>query len=479
MHKPLSLRLRASLWVIAAMAAGGAATWIVMTSQAAWRDHLARAYVTGLAVHESLVSGAPAPAGVTITHLPGPPPLPPNVYETRITLVPGRPDPDFKTTGGRLSVRVQSPDLRYPAQAVIRFGGPGNAAGLASVTRLLASYCSTPRLYLQPADGDWLRVDGDAIWGCAAAPPDRRLWGLGLAALGLVFLLSRVGETSAAFTAFARALRDHRRGEATLPEAGPSELRDTAAAVNAYLTEERARLESRAMVLSGVSHDLGTPATRLRLRTALIDDPVLRGKIEADIDQMTSMIESVLSYTRAEIGDEPLRELSLSSLAEAVADDYRDISLPVRMAPAGPARIRARAAIFAAAGPRPRAAPEGPVLVRARPVALRRALCNLVDNALKYGREAEIGVGADADEAWITVTDRGSVLTAEDLSRLTGAFRQGGNPAGAGPAAGMGAGVGLGLAIVATIAGQHGGRLDFRHADGGLEARLSICRDWA
>lgn len=479
----ISLRLRASLWVLLAMATGAASMWIFMASNAVWRDHLARAYVTGLAVYDSLETGAPAPDGIEIVRQTGQPSLPPNQYETIITFAPGRPDAAFAAPSRRrLAVRMQSPDLQYPVQGVIRFGGTSNAAGLASVTRLLASYCSAPRLFVQLDEGAWTRIDGTEVWGCEAAPPDRRLWAFALAGLAVLLLLTRVAETAGAFSAFARALRDHRSGAAGLPEAGPSELRDVVAAVNAYLTEERARLENRAMILSGVSHDLGTPATRLRLRTALIEDDTLRGKIESDIDQMTGMIESALTYTRAEIGDEPFRELSLTSLAEAVSDDYRDVGLPVRLTAPEPTRISGAASIFAAARPRALAAPEGPILIRARPIALRRAISNLIDNALKYGREAEVGIGADADEAWITITDRGSVLTQEDLTRLTGAFRQGSN-AGAGDNAGLsvglGAGVGLGLAIVSTIAGQHGGRLEFSHAEGAMVARLTISRHWA
>ena len=70
-------------------------------------------------------------------------------------------------------------------------------------------------------------------------------------------------------------------------------------AVNSYLENEREQLSKRAIVLSGVSHDLGTPATRLRLRAALIKERDLCEKLEADIDSMTEMIESVLTYTRA------------------------------------------------------------------------------------------------------------------------------------------------------------------------------------
>lgn len=463
-----SLRVLASLWVLLAMLAGGASVWLWMASDAAWRAHLNRAYIAGLALHDSLENGSALPSGLSISQSRDAPVTPQGWRETLITLTGGgRPD---LSRGDRLSVRIQSPDILYPAAGVESVGGGSQAAGLASVTRTLARFCSEPRLFIQQDTGPWYQVQGSAVWGCDAAPPDRRLLAGAVLLGALALLLGWVAEVSAAFAAFAAALRDHRARNAALPVGGVEELRQTAEAVNAYVAQDRAALENRALVLSGVSHDLGTPATRLRLRSALIEDEALRARLDHDIDEMTTMIDGVLTYTRAEIGAEPFRRLSLTSLAEAVVADYQDVGLPVTLRHASPRPARA-GNLFARGRSRPTAESHA-ILMRGQPTSLRRALSNLIDNALKYGREAVVLVDGDADEAWMTVTDRGSVLTQDDLARLTGAFQRGEN-------AGAATGVGLGLAIVSTIAAQHGGRLEFHRATEGLEARLVLSRTWA
>ena len=462
-----SLRVLASLWVVLAMASGVIAAWIWLGSEAAWRAHLDRSYVAGLALHDSLITGSPLPEGVTKSQLQGAPTLRPGWRETRITLTGGRPD---LTQGPRLSIRIQSPDIQYPAASVESVGGGSQAAGLASVTRTLARFCSEPLLFVQLDDTAWSRIDGPTLWNCSAAPTDRRLLAGAVFLGALALLIVWVAETSSAFAGFAAALRDHRARNAALPVGGPDELRQTAEAVNAYVAQDRAALENRAMVLSGVSHDLGTPATRLRLRTALISDTDLRARLERDIDEMTGMIDGVLTYTRAEIGAEPFRPLSLRSLAEAVVADYQDVGLAVSLADPTP-REAGAGTLFSRVTRRPTVESHA-FLMRGQPTSLRRALSNLIDNALKYGREAEVGVDGDADDAWLTVTDRGSVLTEGDLARLTGAFQRGEN-------AGAASGVGLGLAIVSTIAAQHGGRLEFSRAGHGLTARIVLCRNWA
>lgn len=467
MSSAFSLRRLATLWILLAMLAGGAAVWIWSASQAAWNAHLDRAYIAGLALHDSLENGSALPAGLTLTQLRDEPDLPSGWSETRITLTSGRPD---RARGPRLTMRIQSPDIRYPVSQIETLGGSSQAAGLASVTRTLARFCSEPKLFIQRAQSPWIRVDGSAVWGCGAAPADLRLLALGIVIAALILLLGWVAEVSGAFMKFAAALRDHRARNAELPVGGVDELKQTAAAVNAYVAQDRAALANRALVLSGVSHDLGTPATRLRLRTALIEDQELRGKLEGDIDEMTRMIDGVLTYTRAEIGQEPFRELSLGSLAEAVVADYQDVGMPVHLESAPAPRAEART-LFSQTTATGAGEPQA-FLMRGQPTSLRRALTNLIDNALKYGREARVTVDGNADELFISVADRGSVLNEVDLTRLTEMFRRG-------PNSGSADGVGLGLAIVSTIAAQHGGRLEFQRSSSGMAARLILCRRWA
>lgn len=466
-----SLRARGTTWVLVALISGVAATWLFLHSQSAWRAHLDRAYIAGLALFDSLETGAPPPEGLSLRPLTGAPTLPHGWRETRLTLGDGRPGPAAPGSAPRLSLRIQSPRIAYPVAQMRWQGGGARAAGLASVTRAMASLCGDPVLIVRlGASGPWQRAEAPALWSCAAAPPDRRLWAIALAGAATLLLLGSVTATAQSFTGFARALRAHRSQQPDLPEGGPDELRQTAAAVNAFLSRDRDALANRAMLLSGISHDLGTPATRLRLRAARIADPDLRARFTQDIDEMTGMIDSVLSYTRAELGTEPFSRLSFRALIEAVVEDYRDVGLAVTLKPL-PQPIARAGSVFARGGPHSPADPS-PLLMRGQPMALRRALNNLIDNALKYGRRAEIALTADADTLRISVTDRGAHLSPEDLSRLTAAFTRGAN-------AGQAPGMGLGLALVSTIAGQHGGGLEFDNAEGGLTVRLTLQRSWA
>jgi len=123
------------------------------------------------------------------------------------------------------------------------------------------------------------------VWGCEASPADRRLLAAFLAAVAMGIMVTMALNLSSD--------KNRRRvgGPTRYDATGPQELREIVTAVNSYLEVERDQLASRAAVLSGVSHDLGTPATRLRLRAALIPDTDLRQKFENDIDTMTAIIE--------------------------------------------------------------------------------------------------------------------------------------------------------------------------------------------
>jgi signal transduction histidine kinase len=110
------------------------------------------------------------------------------------------------------------------------------------------------------------------------------------------------------------------------------------------------------------------------------------------------------------------------------------------------------------------------MLARVRPAALTRAVTNLVENALKYGRRAEIALDGDAETLTVTVRDAGgSGMDAATLEALVAPFRRGAN-------ARATRGAGMGLAIVDGIARQHGGALSFADEGGGIAARLTIRR---
>jgi signal transduction histidine kinase len=480
-----SLRAWASIWIVAAMATGVLATGLWLYSTHAWQNHLDRAAQTGHNLAATVLLGAPLPPEVRLIALGrsamgAPPPSADDAglpASSRITSVAFRqPGPDGADQGGgaRLQVQVLSPSLQYP---VAELGNQTGAyAGMAALSRSLAQLCSDPVLFLRADNGTWWRAES-ALWSCAAQPRDWRIGALLLAGVALMMLLSHAADMTGGFREFARLLAQrHRPGDtADMALTGPEELRATISAVNGYLSQERARLARRAMVLSGVSHDLGTPATRLRLRAALIEDEALRARFEADLDRMGAMIEEVLTFTRAEIAAEPIREFCLAALAEAVVDDYRDTGRPVTMTVAAPASMDTAQTVFALGERRRMNLPETRrLLFTGRPLALERALCNLIENALKYGRKADVALSATSDSVRLDVQDAGRELSADALRRLTDPFQRGENTADADgtPISGFG----MGLSIVATIAAQHGGELEFEQRPQGLCARIILPR---
>lgn len=478
-----SFRLRSLglMWIIASFVTGAVAAWLWVGSNAQWQDHRMQAYAGGVALYDALQGDSQPPSGVTLQRLSLAEVLLADQGAFARLQTPGRPayvtnvsihtDRGEFIAGPVLNIAIISSTLRYQVSALPQGENRSVPEKLGAITQLLATYCSDPVLLARVDSGSWFRVDGRSIWGCQAAPNDWRMAAVLMVVLSLGMLMSQVAEVASTFDRFAHALRGHRRigGPESYRAEGPTELRDIVKAVNAYLESERAQLSKRAVVLSGVSHDLGTPATRLRLRTALIPDPELREKLEGDIDKMTGMIDSVLTYTRSELNTEEPRPVSLTALIEALVEDYQDCGDPVSFTRRAPEVIEGGRSVFMSRQGQTTGPEERRVLSMARPVSLQRALSNLIDNALKYGRRATVELEALADRAIITVEDEGSEFSVADIEGMLAPFQRG-------PNAQSVDGFGLGLTIVATVAEQHGGRLSFEEGQRGLRARLEIQR---
>lgn len=482
----MRLRTLASVWIGGGLALGLALAGVWGAARLGWQDHLAQARMAGVGLYASLADALPPPARLTLAPLdPGDAALAEAGNFARLSVAP---QPVFVTLasvraaafpggGARswpaaLPVAILSPRLSYPVADLPAPPGQTAPEKMGELLALMARLCSDAVLVARDGAGVWQRVEARGLWSCAAAPRDLRLPVLVAAAVGLAALLASAAAAAGHFAGFAAELRRRGRlgGPASYPVRGPEELREITAVVNDHLQAERDQLARRAGTLSQISHDLGTPTQRLRLRAALIDDAALRARFEADLTQMAEMIGGVLAYSRAEAETEPARPLSLSALIEAVVADYQDTGAPVSLRAVTPVRIEGGASVFGTARGAALLAPEGwRVLVTGRPLALRRAITNLIDNALKYGRRATVWLEADSQSATICVQDAGTTITAETLARLSAPFERGAN-AGAQP------GAGLGLAIVATVAAQHGGGLGFDSTATGNLARMTIAR---
>ena len=278
-------------------------------------------------------------------------------------------------------------------------------------------------------------------------------WGAALLALALVGAWLIATNLARSLAALGRAAGRLGRGEAHQPlaEAGPRELRSVASAFNRMASDLDSMERERAMVLAGISHDLRTPLSRMRLALEMsgATKDEMRGDLGAmvtDIEEIDAIIGQFLDFARG--ANEEKSRQDLSALLDEVAEHYSRLG--------------------------------GKILVQGKPVApfrfarmaVRRALGNLIDNALRYaGEPVEVELKNGPDEIVIEVRDRGPGIPSEEAERLKRPFTRL-DAARSGPA-----GSGLGLAIVERVARAHGGRLDLvAREGGGLIARLALAR---
>lgn len=207
---------------------------------------------------------------------------------------------------------------------------------------------------------------------------------------------------------------------------GPSEIRRAAHALSEMQEKIRDGVEERTRLLAAIAHDLRTPLTRLRFRAEYAPEEH-RDRIVQDIERMDSMIGGVLAFVR---GEEPAqhKRLDFTALVQSVVDDWADTGAAVSLADSSPVEI------------------DGD------PIALRRMVTNLVENAVKYAGQAECGIDVDGAAVRLFVDDQGPGLPAESLERVFTPFERG--DSNRDPESG---GVGLGLALARAIARAHGG----------------------
>lgn len=482
--RPLSLATQVAGGLAAALALGVFLGWVWTKSARDWQSYLDRAAMAGAALHAALTHpGVAAPTGLRMTALP-PDTVPPYpapaqpMRETRLSILGAAslPGPGTDADALRLSLVIVAAD-RPPPLADVQQEGANPAERLGQVLRMMARHCSAAVLFARHDTGPWWRIEGDGIWSCAAAPADRRLMATLLALILGGLVLGALANQRNALERVIAAMRDRLAGaDRSIPVAGPAELRALAQATNAMTARDQERLAERAQILAGISHDLGTPTTRMRLRAALIADPELRERFEHDITQMADMIEAVLIHTREQMALETPIPVSVLSLVQSVADDFADTGAVVQLLPPRDIRATPSASLFsgrvkAARTPMALKLADQRMLALCRPKALRRAVTNLVENALKYGRRAQIEIEADAATLTIRVRDHGGGgLRASEIADLIGPFARGPNAAHL-------PGSGMGLTIVDGIAREHGGQLRYEDWAEGIVASLTLRRD--
>ena len=363
---------------------------------------------------------------------------------------------DDQPAGGR-----QADVLRRALTAHLNPGGGDRAFRLDHMERMARGQMA--RGHMGGIAGETMMVSLpllDKTWLNFAAPVETRepFWSLRFG-LSMAVMLAAVAILSALvvqhltrpLATFARAAQ--RLGTdvraPSISESGPAEVRQAIRAFNEMQERIRRFVEDRTQMLAAISHDLGTPITRLRLRAEFIEDEEQQRKMLADLNDMEKMVFSALSFVRDDAAQEPQATVDLLTLLHRVCDDAGDAGHQVTLE-----------------------AGEDAVPYDCRPVALRRALTNLIDNAIKYGRQARVLLETDQDRILVRIDDDGPGIPEEFLEDAFKPFQR--LEASRSRETG---GTGLGLTLARTIIRAHGGDITLTNrSEGGLRVEVALPR---
>nr|WP_187362482.1 ATP-binding protein [Massilia rubra] len=352
----------------------------------------------------------------------------------------------------------------FTAALAVRMGPQYKLATIAN----RPAACDVPRIQnsmFGPTESQWKGVcesinvrlrDGELLRLMVMPPPPsviahetdyRMIIGMFLVSIAfLAYLVARM--TTRPLKQLAQAAKDlgNDINHPPLQLSGASEIRQASAAFNAMQARIRQYIFQRTQMLAAITHDLQTPLTRMRLRLEKVGDGELRDRLVGDLSAMQEMVREGLDLARSTDTTEAMQALDLDSLLDSVSCDATDAGQQV--------------VVHGHAG----------MALLGRPMALRRCLVNLIDNAVKYGQRADLTVEAGAGAARIRVRDNGPGIAPGELARVfepfyrveTSRSRESG-------------GTGLGLTIARNIAEQHGGSIALiNHPEGGLEVTLVL-----
>ena len=273
-----------------------------------------------------------------------------------------------------------------------------------------------------------------------------------LVVVGVVgFVLLRITRPLAALTGQVERFGETREAGGQVEPQGPEDIRRLITAQNAMESRIAALLDEKDVMLGAIGHDLKTPLAALRVRIESVEDEAERGKMAATIEDIVTTLDDILSLARVGRPSDDPERTDLGALVASVVDEYEDMGEPVTLAD----------------GPR--------IAMDLRATWLRRALRNLIGNALRYGGEARVSLTREGAGAVISIEDDGPGIAPERIATMMEPFTRGD------PSRNRGTGgAGLGLALARAIAEQHGGRLVLANrtaTDGsvtGLTARLEL-----
>ena len=361
----------------------------------------------------------------------------------------GRPRPDIEKRAADMFADVGLPVLSVEAAEdhqlmpirrweVIRMRATGEPIADRRMARLTLAVEYAPGRWVTaqarsgdrpPRFGGWLIWQTLILYGVVLAP--------------LLWIGRRMARPMQQLTGAAQQFA--RTGAADpVEERGPGDVRDLTLAFNAMRARIMAMLDEKDRMLGAIGHDLRTPLASLRVRTESVEDEGERARMSQTIDEMNRMLEDILSLARAGRSSQPAQKVDIASLADAVVDDFIELGSPVHLAESQ------RAVAFV------------------RPQQVRRALRNLIENAIVYGERAHVSVTREGTMICVAVADDGPGIAEDRMAEMLEPFTrlEGSRNRETG-------GAGLGLALVRAIMAEHHGELRLSNrVEGGLEASL-------
>ena len=303
-------------------------------------------------------------------------------------------------------------------------------------------------LAVQLNDGSWLVFSVmTRTWGMPLA--DRWVvWLCFLAASITVVAVLAARQFSKPIERLAAAVRQFGLNPQAPPirESGPKELQEVVKTFNAMQAQIQKFVAYRTMMLAAISHDLRTPLTRMRLRGEFIEDPKQQARLFRDVDEMQTMVDEALAFFRDDATAEESTSFDLPQVLLSIANDYADQGVDIGYA--GPAHA----------------------VYRGRPLTLKRAFTNVIDNAAKYARNPQIELACEETALVVAIRDRGPGIPPDALDNVFRPYyridKSRNRTTG---------GVGLGLTVAQAIVQGHGGEIILKNRpEGGLEARIVL-----
>lgn len=230
-----------------------------------------------------------------------------------------------------------------------------------------------------------------------------------------------------------------------LPEKGPKDIRETIYAFNQMNSRLQRFVSDRTRMLAALSHDLRTPITTMRLRVELMPDSPDRDQLLNTLDEMQQMSEATLAFMRQASDTEATRKVELNAMLDSLCEDYIEMGQNVQYTEAEE------------------------TIISCRPVSMKRALRNLIDNAVKYGNQARVNLSTKGEKVCIVIEDSGPGIPEDRMDKVFEPFfrleQSRSRDTG---------GIGLGMAIARNIIRNHGGDIRLENTGGGLKVIINL-----